>query len=88
MRRRRLPLESLVMVVLGMALYRGKDVWSIADKMQIALPGRREFVAPSAVVQGRQRLGSETLRDIANSRFYAPAISGCLTHADKFIVYY
>ncbi|RVU30857.1 hypothetical protein EOE67_20310, partial [Rheinheimera riviphila] len=35
-RRRRLPLESLVMVVLGMALYRGKDVWSIADKMQIA----------------------------------------------------
>ncbi|SUI48916.1 Insertion element 4 transposase N-terminal [Shewanella putrefaciens] len=63
-RRRRLPLESLVMVVLGMALYRGKDVWSIADKMQIALPGRRELVAPSAVVQGRQRLGSEAMRQV------------------------
>ena len=63
-RRRRLPLESLVMVVLGMALYRGKDVWSIADKMQIALPGRRELVAPSAVVQARQRLGSEAMRQV------------------------
>jgi len=63
-RRRRLPLESLVMVVLGMALYRGKDAWSIADKMQIALPGRRELVAPSAVVQGRQRLGSEAMRQV------------------------
>lgn len=63
-RRRRLPLESLVMVVLGMALYRGKDVWSIADKMQIALPGRRDLVAPSAVVQGRQRLGSEAMRQV------------------------
>ena len=63
-RRRRLPLESLVMVVLGMALYRGKDVWSIADKMQIALPGRRALVAPSAIVQGRQRLGSEAMRQV------------------------
>jgi len=63
-RRRRLPLESLVLVVLGMALYRGKDVWSIADKMQIMLPGRRELVAPSAVVQGRQRLGFEAMRQV------------------------
>lgn len=63
-RRRRLPLESLVMVVLGMALYRGKDVWSIADKMQITLPGRRVLVAPSAVVQGRQRLGSEAMHQV------------------------
>ncbi len=63
-RRRRLPLESLVMVVLGMALYRGKDVWSIADKMQITLPGRRALVAPSAVVQGRQRLGSEAMHQV------------------------
>jgi hypothetical protein len=45
----------MVMVVLGMALYRCKDVWGIADKMQIALPRRRALVAPSAVVQGRQR---------------------------------
>jgi hypothetical protein len=26
----------MVMVVLGMALYRGKDVWGMADKMQNA----------------------------------------------------
>ena len=63
-RRRSLHLESLVMVVLVMALYRDKDVWIIADKMQIALPGRRELVAPSAVVQGRQRLGSEAIRQV------------------------
>jgi len=63
-RRRRLPLESLVMVVLGMALYRNKDVWSIADKMQVMLPGRRALVAPSAVVQGRSRLGSEAMRQV------------------------
>jgi len=63
-RRRRLPLESVMMVVLGMTLYRGKVVWSIADKMQITLPGRRELVAPSAVVQGWQRLGSEAIRQV------------------------
>jgi hypothetical protein len=51
-RRRHLPFESLVMVVLGMALYRDKNVWRIADKMQIALLGRLELVAQSAVVQG------------------------------------
>lgn len=63
-RRRRLPLEALVMVVLGMALYRNKDVWSIADKMQIALPGKRVLVAPSAVHQGRQRLGVQAMQQV------------------------
>ncbi|MFC4655123.1 IS4 family transposase [Rheinheimera marina] len=63
-RRRRLPLEALVMVVLGMALYRNKDVWSIADKMQIALPGKRHLVAPSAVHQGRQRLGEKAMQQV------------------------
>lgn len=32
--------------------------------MQIVLPGRLELVAPSAIVQGRQRLGSEAMRQV------------------------
>ena len=63
-RRRRLPLESLVMLLIGMALYRKMDVWSIANTMQLALPGKRVLTAPSAVHQGRQRLGDEAIQQV------------------------
>ena len=63
-RKRRLPLESLVWCIIGMALFRRMSAWDVVNHMDIMLPGKRPLVAPSAVVQGRQRLGSEAVREV------------------------
>ena len=47
--------------VMGMSLFRQESVWNIATKMDIALPGKAPLVAPSAMVQARQRLGTEAV---------------------------
>lgn len=65
-RKRRLPLDMVIWAVLGMAFYREESVWDITSNMQLMLPGKRPLVAPSAVVQARQRLGSEAVRHVFN----------------------
>jgi len=39
-----------------MALFRKESVWHIANKLDILLPGKNQLVAPSAMVQARQRV--------------------------------
>ena len=60
-RRRRLPLEAVMWSVIGMSLFRDETVWGIASRLDISLPGKNRLVAPSALVQARQRLGSEAV---------------------------
>ena len=64
LRKRRLPLEMMVWSVVGMALYRHIPMGQIVNQLDILLPGKRPFVAPSAVVQARQRLGEEPVRRV------------------------
>jgi len=61
-RRRRLPLDSVMLTIIGMSLFRNEPVWDIASKLDISLPGKSKFVAPSALVQARQRLGDEAVK--------------------------
>ncbi|QJR82174.1 IS4 family transposase [Alteromonas pelagimontana] len=61
-RRRRLPLEAVMWSVVGMSLFRNETVWDIASRLDISLPGKNKLVAPSALVQGRQRLGYEAVQ--------------------------
>ncbi|MDA0406801.1 transposase domain-containing protein [Vibrio alginolyticus] len=73
---------SLVMMVMGcarMAFYRDESVWDITSNMQLMLPGKRPLVAPSALVQARQRLGSDAVKqvftptvEIWNAEAYSP----------------
>ncbi|SDK12968.1 IS4 transposase [Pseudomonas indica] len=63
-RKRRLPLEAMIWCVIGMALCRRMSTWDVVNHLDIRLPGQRPLVAPSAVVQGRQRLGSEAVREV------------------------
>ena len=63
-RKRRLPLEMMVWSVVGMALYRHLPMSHIVNQLDILLPGKRPFVAPSAVVQARQRLGEAPVREV------------------------
>lgn len=61
-RRRRLPLEAVMWSVIGMSLFRNETVWDIASRLDISLPGKNKLVAPSALVQARQRLGDEAVK--------------------------
>ncbi len=61
-RKRRLPAEQVVWLVLGMALFRDRSIVEIVDKLDLALPGAGDApIAPSAVPQARERLGEEPM---------------------------
>jgi Insertion element 4 transposase N-terminal/Transposase DDE domain len=62
-RKRKLPAEQLVWLVIGLALFRNQPIWHVVHQMDLCL-GEDEWVAPSAAVQGRQRLGSEPLQEL------------------------
>ena len=62
LRRRRLPAEQVIWLVLGMALFRDRSIVEVAESLNLSLPARRgPTVAPSAVVKARDRLGDEPM---------------------------
>ena len=62
LRRRRLPAEQVVWLVLGMALFRDRSITQVADSLDLALPAQRgPTAAPSAISQARARLGEEPM---------------------------
>lgn len=63
-RKRRIPLDMAVWTVIAMSMYRQDPVWSIVSKAQLMLPGKKPLVAPSAVVQARQRLGADSVKEV------------------------
>ncbi len=62
-RRRRLPAERTVWLILGMAVMRDLPIAAVAKQLDIALPGPdgSRTVAASALVQARARLGSDPM---------------------------
>lgn len=61
-RRRRLPAEQVVWLVIAMALFRNEPIEHVVDKLELALPDkRRTLLAKSAIAQARQRLKPEAL---------------------------
>jgi hypothetical protein len=60
-RRRRLPVEEVIWVVLGMALFRDRPIEDVVSKLDLALPGGGGTVARSSLSQARGRLGSEPM---------------------------
>lgn len=54
----------MVWCIIGMALEREEPLHQIVNRLDIILPGNRPFVAPSAVIQARQRLGSDAVRRV------------------------
>ncbi|CBJ37609.1 putative transposase, IS4 family [Ralstonia solanacearum CMR15] len=62
LRRRRLPMEQAVWLVLGIALLRDRSILHVADALEVALPAQAGgAISSSALSQARQRLGSEPL---------------------------
>lgn len=61
-RRRRLPLESVPWLLIGMALMRERPITEVASSLNLARPERgRPTVAPSTLVKARDRLGESPM---------------------------
>ncbi len=61
-RRRRLPAQQVVWLVIAMALYRHRSIRQVVAELDLALPDLADrCVTDSAVTQARQRLGVEPL---------------------------
>lgn len=56
-RRRRLPAERMVWLVIGLALFRNEPIWHIVQQLDLADGPASSAPAPSAAVAGRERLG-------------------------------
>jgi hypothetical protein len=66
LRRRRLPAERTVWLMLGMAVLRDWPVAEVARQLELALPAAdgSRTVAPSALPQARQRVGAAPLEHL------------------------
>lgn len=61
-RRRRLPAQQVVWLVIALALYRHQSISEVVDELDLALPTpHASFVSKSAVAQARQRTGAAPL---------------------------
>jgi hypothetical protein len=62
-RRRRLPADRTVWLMIGMAVMRDLPITEVARQLEVALPGRdgNLTVASSALTQARTRLGAEPM---------------------------
>lgn len=62
-RKRRLPAEQVVWLVIGMCIFRDLSLKELVATLDLALPGSRGIrIAPSSIVQARDRLGDEPIR--------------------------
>jgi hypothetical protein len=64
-RKRRLPAERLVWLVVGMALFRHLPIEEVLERLEVALPSKNgRAPARSGVAQARKRLGAEPVRHL------------------------
>jgi len=63
-RKRRLPAEQVVWLVIGMAMFRKWPIHDLVGKLSLVLPGPKATVAPSAVAEARARIGAAPVERI------------------------
>jgi hypothetical protein len=61
LRRRRLPAERMIWLVIGLALFRNEPMWHIVQQLDLADGPITSAPVPSAAVAGRERLGEAPL---------------------------
>ncbi len=63
-RRRKLPTELVVWLIVGIGLYRNRSISEVVSKLDLKLVDKLgETVAPSAIPQARQRLTAAPLKE-------------------------
>ncbi|HGG58186.1 MAG TPA: IS4 family transposase [Nannocystis exedens] len=70
-RRRKLPAQLVVWLVIGMALFRDRSIKEVVDHVGLVLPSQKgkrpaagKTVAPSAIPQARYRVGATAIKSI------------------------
>jgi hypothetical protein len=63
-RKRRLPAEQVVWLVIGMAMFRKWPIHDLVGKLNLVLPGASPSVVPSTVAEARARVGADPLERI------------------------
>ena len=64
-RRRRLPAEIVVWIVICLSIFRSRSISGVVEALDLALPeDKGRFAAKSAIAQARQRLGGDPLREL------------------------
>ncbi len=64
-RKRKLPAELVVWLVISMGLFRNKSISEVVEKLALTLSNSLgETVAPNAIPQARQRLTEEPLSEL------------------------
>lgn len=66
-RRRKLPAEQAVWLIIGMALYRDRPISEVVKRLDLVLPdeeGKRQGVTNGAVIGARNRIGVEPLENL------------------------
>ena len=88
-RKRRLPAEQVVWLVIGMCIFRDLSMKELVATLDLALPGSRGVrVAPSSIVQARDRLGDEPLRWLFERVGEAWGHASARTHAWRGLALY
>ncbi|MGL1088612.1 MULTISPECIES: transposase domain-containing protein [Vibrio] len=65
LRKRRLPAEQAVWLVLGIGLQRNRSIQDVCDKLELAFPdveGKLTPMATSSIIKGKERLGDKPMR--------------------------
>ncbi len=62
--KRKSPMGTMILAVIGMALFRGESVRQLINKLDIILANEVDYVARSAVTKAIKKLGSEVVEDI------------------------
>lgn len=64
MRKRKLTLESMVWLLVGMAIYNNKSMKDLVNQLDIVDRTGKAFVAPSALTQRRKTLGESAIKAV------------------------
>ncbi|MCE9674127.1 IS4 family transposase [Myxococcus stipitatus] len=89
-RRRRLPADQVIWLVVGMALMRNESIQRVASLLNVALPARSGAtgVASSALTQARQRLGDEPMEYLFHTTASAWAHRSARAHPWRQLAVY
>jgi hypothetical protein len=76
MRERKMPLDRVLWLVIGMAIFADRSIQAVVSHLRLALPGGTPGVDPSALPQARRRLGSapiDALLDLTGKHWAIPS---------------
>ena len=76
MRERKMPIDRVLWLVIGMAIFADRSIQAVASHLRLALPGGPPGLDPSALPQARRRLGSEpveALLELIGAHWAIPA---------------